>query len=173
MAPSLRREHLLAHHPLCGCFEADLLKLGPYQLCLGCTLAYPLALLVVLFWWLWGLPGIWWQHLLAGLLCGSIQFLSLAGLTLRRPHKLVVKSLLGLGMGLTTVGVLALPVFWTVRLMLLLNLSLLATMLGRYRIRGLRRVCEACVWEARWRSCPGLVPPHGWREPPRTENVNP
>jgi len=161
----ITRKLLLAHHPLCGRFQEDLLEVGGRRLCLGCFLSYPIALVIVGLWLWQGLPGEWYHHLLVGFLLGAGQFASLVGWTERKGVKMVVKVALGFGFGLATVGVWGVPVVWWIRLLIFLNLSWTASMLAYFRTRNIERVCLECVWRGDWDHCPGVEPPYGWREP--------
>lgn len=156
---------LLAHHPLCGHFQEDLLVVGGRRLCLGCFLSYPIALAIVALWLWQGLPGEWYHHLLLGFGAGAGQFASLKGWTRRRSVKMLVKVALGFGFGLATVGVWGIPAVWWLRLFLFMNLSWTASMLAYMRSRNIERVCLECVWRGDWERCPGVNPPYDWREP--------
>ncbi len=172
MALDLHHTLLLAHHPLCGQFDQDVYNIGRHRLCLGCFTSYPLAVAIVLIWWLAGLPGEWYHHLSAGFLAGSAQLASLKGLTRTRTAKVAVKTALGFGFGLATVGVLGIPVEWWWRLILLFPLSWTASMLAYFRTRSIEEICLACEWKGA-RDCPGFVPPFVYYRPGQADNREP
>ena len=149
---------LLAHHPLCTSFRDDILRLGKWKFCLGCAVAYPVALATLVS-ALWLEHGDWsWQELaMAGILLGLVQLASPLGLTRWRPFKLVTKVALGLGLGLATLAVLELPLPFGVRILLLILCIQLTSLLAALRFRTIQGICDSCPYRAQWHCCPGYL----------------
>ena len=149
----------LAHHPLCSNFRADLLSLKGRYLCLGCFIAYPLALLVVVLYLLVpsvnAIPMAAW--LILGLTGGSIQLLSLKGHTRTKATKVIVKLGLGLGLGAMTLFVFNLPGPLWYRVMVFIICLQGLSLMGAQREKVIHRTCRLCPYQARWQGCPGFT----------------
>jgi hypothetical protein len=59
MSPQEFRDLLLSHHPDLPCFNDDIIVLFNRRICAGCLLAYPTALLILLFFRPTGIESIW------------------------------------------------------------------------------------------------------------------
>lgn len=105
----------LAHHPDCACYDAHVLRCGPFVLCLGCTcMAVGAVVAVALLACAWsrGLgPAAGWVGALAGLTAG----LALYAPTLfqpfcqRKPFKILARFMLGAAVVVLGAAGLALP----------------------------------------------------------------
>jgi len=96
-------------------------------------------------WYFFGVPGI---------LLGFFQFLSLYGRGERFRH--VIKFLLGLGIGLTTISVFRLPVHVCLSSFIMYALVMLAAILGSRRIMKMEDKCKECPHVRDWQRCPGM-----------------
>ena len=151
----------LAHHPLCSTYRTDVLKVGSHYLCLGCSVAYPLALILVALYLLVpgvnAFPMVAWLTL--GLMGGSIQLLSLKGYTRTKATKIMVKLGLGLGLGAMTLFVFNLPgPIWYRMIVFVICLQGLSLM-GAQREKVINGTCRECPYRGNWENCPGFHRP--------------
>ena len=97
--------HLLSHHPHCKYYERDVLRIGGWRFCWGCIVTYPtmIAAIVLVLAFGWYRDFTWWQFMIAGLVFGSFELISLwrKGRGLRH-H--TIKFFLGLGLAFMTIG---------------------------------------------------------------------
>lgn len=159
---------LLAHHPACYRFDGQVWSLGRLRFCLGCSVAYPLALMVFLVGILvlpdlLDLPGAMaWSLLGFGIAFGSLQSLRFIGFGRSRTGNLAIKVALGVGLGLGGVGLLTVPLPTWLRLIALVGFSFGIIGLGATRIRYLRTACAPCHYHGDWEACPGWVGVNDW-----------
>jgi hypothetical protein len=95
--------------------------------------------------------------LIAGLATGLIQVFSSFHSTKNLWVKIIIKIFLGLGFGLTTVWVFTLPLHILLRILLFVVLVMIATYIGTFRVRNLRKTCANCIYHGNWDIC------YGWR----------
>jgi len=133
---------------------------GSHYLCLGCFIAYPLALVVVALSLLVpaanALPV--WAWLALGLTGGAIQLLSLKGYTRTKAAKIIVKLGLGLGLGAMTLFVFSLPGPLWYRIMVFVICLQGLSLMGAQREKVIDRTCRQCPYQAQWEKCPGFHP---------------
>lgn len=145
---------LLAHHPACGLFQADVYRLGPLRLCVGCFTAYPTALAAFLGLLVLGLPAI--PVLFVGLVVGSAEFFAVAGWTRTRRRKIATKLLLGFGLAATVYGVWAAPWSLAAKAVFLLVGVTLASLAQIPKVRRLLATCDRCMHHRDWDHCLGI-----------------
>lgn len=156
-----------AHHPLCGTFRHDVVRVAGLHLCAGCAILLPSFLLSSLVAVLLLHAGVAAVPLAAA---ASLLALPQAVTYLRRwPRAMRVAAKLvgGLGLGLFLVAAfaaLALPSF-----LLLMAIIGVAAVVGQgVRMHAIWQTCKACPYRADWETCPGFVPrtPFEWPLPP-------
>jgi hypothetical protein len=149
--------HVLSHHPHCKYYDKDVLHIGKWRFCWGCIVTYPVMVLCILFVLLLGLNREfpWWQFVIAGTVFGGFELISLwrKGRGLR--HR-TIKTFLGLGLGLMTIGVFSIPIHLPFRLLIYLQLYLIAGFFGSLRILAMEKKCQRCGWKGNWNRCPGF-----------------
>ena len=94
--------HLLfSHHPACSQFQDHTLNFSKIQLCIGCFIGYPSALLSIILgsYFIYPLISQKIYILLFGISLFSFQFLSLTKITEIKPIKIIQKFLIGFGAG--------------------------------------------------------------------------
>lgn len=127
----------LAHHPDLPAFRADVFCVAGVRLCVGCFTAWPMFLAALgLLALLRPLP--WHTLVVAGVLVGSVQLLSTAGLTKWRWLKVAVKALLATGAAAVVVGVESAPWPRPVKTAVVLGLGgclLVSTLPRQWRIK--------------------------------------
>lgn len=150
--------YLLSHHPHCGPFAADTLRVGGLRLCIACLIGYPMMAATLLALWLADAASAapWFAWLLLGLLLASAQAFSFAGLVPNVPLQVLVKASLGCGLGLIVYGLLQTPLPHPARLLTLLAALVAIQSLWLLRIRRLQRTCRACPQFAIRPNCEGL-----------------
>ena len=148
----------LSHHPLCTSFTEDLLQIRGWKLCLGCAISYPLAIIVIIG-SIWLPYGNWDWKLLAmtGIPLGLLQLLSTIGLTKKRILKIIIKIILGIGLGLTALFILKIPLPFPIRMLIFIVGAQLASIPAGLRSRNIKKKCEECPYNAEWGSCPGYI----------------
>ncbi len=148
--------YLLSHHPHCRTFQDDVLHLGQIRLCAGCFIAYPTALIVISYSLLTDLAFLypWYYYILPGFFLGSFQLLSLFGKGERFRH--LIKFTLGLGIGLTTIGVFRTGLHICLSLYIFYMLVMFSGMLVNLRARKIEKICEKCRYKKDWYHCPGF-----------------
>lgn len=151
--------YLLSHHPHCGPFASDTLRVRGRRLCIACLIGYPSMAVTLLALWLADAsslaPGTAWASL--GLLLASAQVLSFAGRVPNVPVQVVVKVALGSGLGLFAYGLLQAPFPLPGRLLMLLISLMAIQSLWLLRIRRLQRTCRACPQFSLRPHCEGLA----------------
>ncbi|MBN1390682.1 MAG: hypothetical protein JXA22_08590 [Candidatus Thermoplasmatota archaeon] len=149
--------YLLSHHPLCRYYDGDVLHVGKWRVCWGCIVTYPTMLCAIAAIVVLGLHHelSWWQFMLSGLVLGSFELISLwrKGRGLR--HR-TIKFFLGLGLASMTIGVFSIPVHLVFRMLIFIQLYIVAGMLGSFRIVKMEKKCRRCPWKGNWFRCPGF-----------------
>jgi len=150
---------LLSHHPDCDSFSEDVFTVRGVKFCVGCSVAYPIAIFIFILWLAGAFsPNNWPYYLLFGVLSGSVELLSLKGFTTIRNRKAVVKFFLGIGWGLTTIGVFSLPVDILLRIVIFFDLFMANAALTMKRSGNIDKICENCPWfKHRGIDCPGFA----------------
>ncbi|MDC0161313.1 hypothetical protein OAI71_00430 [Marine Group III euryarchaeote] len=148
----------LSHHPLCSSFTEDLIQVKGWKICLGCAIAYPLAILVIIC-SIWLPYGNWgWEFLaMTGIPLGLLQLMSTIGLTKKRSLKIFIKILLGVGLGLTALFILKIPLPFPIRMLIFIAAAQLASIPAGLRSKNIKKKCEKCPYNAEWGSCPGYI----------------
>lgn len=150
--------HLVSHHPLCCRYDCDVVKVGRLRVCLGCAVFLPVLLLVVLLLF-GGILNLGTGHypiLVGGVVMGLPQILSLAVRIRSRPIKVLVKALLGVGVGSVLYGIYLLPLPAIHRSGILLACVTLAGILESAKVLRLMRICRECKHYQRMPDCEGL-----------------
>jgi hypothetical protein len=154
---------LLAHHPDCVYFHDDTYEFLGRRICLGCSVTYPIALLLILsaffFDWYRNLPGVFFHQdilLVISLSLGFIQFLKY---NINKGNRLLAvgsKVTLGFSLGGLMVWVFTLPIPIFLRLLLFGLSYILIQLLGVLRLRSMRMRCSECVYHGDWEICRGF-----------------
>lgn len=165
------KEYLLSHHPSCDKFQNDCYHLGEKRLCVGCFTAYPIALAIIALWFLGVIDISILMMFIIGLFFGSLQFLSLTGISDIKLGKVIIKIFLGVGIGFYTTAIFSLPIYWLLRLVIFILLINVAALFSFLRMRKINRICEECEYEKNWSRCPGFEFPEG-EEPVKGEDIN-
>lgn len=152
---------ILSHHPHCRYFDDDVYHVGRHRLCIGCFTSYPIAIVVVAFWFLGFFPYSWIVLTLLGLVFGLIQLLSFTRLTDRKDVKILVKVSLGLGFGFFGSGILAMPIPLWLKVVTLINGVIATGMLGVFRYKKIIKICEKCEYKGNYYICPGFAQIYG------------
>lgn len=148
--------YLLSHHPHCDRYGNDVFKIGRLRLCKGCYITYPTILLVMVFSCLSGIVHRypWYSFAGTGMVIGSFEFISLffdvGG------YRMVIKFLLGLGVGLVIVGVYLMPIGIYYSTLIIMMLVVLANLIYMIRWKKFKKKCLACPHEMDWENCPGF-----------------
>ena len=152
--------HLLSHHPHCRMYDRDVLRIGKIRLCSGCFIAYPTAIAVIVYGSVTGLSYQypWYYYMISGIIVGLSQFISLFGRGERFRH--LIKFFLGLGIGLTTIGVFRFPVHICLSILIFYLLVVLAGFFANKRVLKIENICEKCKYKKDWYHCPGLKKVH-------------
>lgn len=152
--------HLLSHHPHCRAYDRDVLHIGGLRFCAGCFIAYPTAVAVIAYSLATGifLMYVWYVFMVPGILLGMFQFLSLYGKAERFRH--AIKFAMGVGIGLTTIGVFRLPVHICLSVYIFYMLVMLAGILASKRVIKMENICKRCPHSEDWENCPGLRKVH-------------
>jgi hypothetical protein len=147
---------LLSHHPSCGPFRADVLRVAGRDWCTACFVGYPaLAVAAAGAWWLRALLP-WWGWILVGLLVASPQALSFAGRVPSVRVQVAVKLALGAGFGMVLAGLLMLPLAWGWRLAAVVVGMMALQSLWVLRFHRLERTCQSCPQLPLRPRCEGL-----------------
>jgi hypothetical protein len=149
--------HMLSHHPHCKYYDKDVLHIGKWKFCWGCIVAYPVMVICMFLIIILGLTEefSWWEFILAGMIFGSFELISLwrKGRGLR--HR-IIKFFLGIGLALMIIGVILIPIHIGFRILIFVHLYFLAGFLGSFRIRAMETKCKKCKWKGNWNRCPGF-----------------
>jgi hypothetical protein len=149
--------YLLSHHPHCKYYAKDFLKIGKWRFCWGCIVTYPTFIAVLIGLLLLGIHNdfTWWQFIIAGVIFGSFELISLwrKGTGLR--HR-TIKFFLGIGLALTTIGVFTIPIHLAFRIVIYFYLYMMAGLFGSLRIIAMEKKCRKCRWKGNWYRCPGF-----------------
>ena len=149
--------HVLSHHPHCRYYDKDVLHLGKLKICWGCIVTYPVMILTMFMIIFMDLTSefSWWQFIIAGIVFGSFEFISLwrKGRGLR--HR-IIKFLLGIGLASVIIGVFVIPIHIGWKILIFIHLYLLAGFFGSFRIRAMEKKCKKCSWKGNWYRCPGF-----------------
>lgn len=147
-----------SHHPACGPFRADVLRVRGKAYCIACWVGYPALAAAAIAALALGrtLDAPWWAWGAAGLVLALPQALSFAGKVPSPVAQVAVKLALGAGFGLVLASALLAPVPWWARLLgALLTMSALNT-LWLLRFHRLERTCQACPQVGLRPRCEGL-----------------
>ncbi|MBW1692433.1 MAG: hypothetical protein JRJ70_17175 [Deltaproteobacteria bacterium] len=153
----IAKPYLLSHHPHCKYYSKDVLKIGKYRFCWGCIVTYPTMVSSMILFLLLDFQNkfAWWEFVIAGIIFGSYEFISLwrKGSGLR--HR-IIKFLLGIGLALTTIGVFTIPIHLFFRILIFIQLYMMAGLLGSLRMVAMEKKCRKCKWKGNWYKCPGF-----------------
>jgi hypothetical protein len=154
---------LLSHHPYCSFFDSDVITMGKWRVCVGCTSSYPLAVCLVISFILFRWDGFFSTYFLhkelllaLGVISGLVQLVSTLGIVKNKAFKILIKVLLGVGFGFTTVWILTLPIWIPLRLSIFISCVVLTLFIGSMRIRNLRMSCSNCIYHGNWDVCYGF-----------------
>ncbi|MBN1540182.1 MAG: hypothetical protein JW939_08575 [Candidatus Thermoplasmatota archaeon] len=154
---------LLSHHPDCSFFDNDVFQVSGKRICLGCSIAYPTAVLLIILsiftGWYRSLPEfIFHQDMLfcASLLLGSLQFIKYQGIRSSRTANILVKASLGLSLGGITVWIFTTPIHFVFRIVMFIVFFISLQFVGTMRFRSIRDVCSNCIYHGDWDICYGF-----------------
>jgi len=152
---------LLSHHPLCDKFQGGnhTFRLFNKDLCIGCFITYPTALIFYIIGYVSGLfsffstPTLWYF----GFGGCSIYILSILGLAKKKKIKIFTKIIIGIGIAFCVAALWSLPYTFKTRFILVL----LFFMIGHIFINSMRtwdiyKTCNACEYKFDWKNCPGM-----------------
>ena len=149
---------LLSHHPNCNKFSKHVFHVGKYKLCIGCFTFYPVVgvtiLLILLFLNLNFVT-------LAGLFFLSFAFftpiiLNISGLTRFKFLKIFSKISIGIGTGFLIVSTIYLPLFFLIKILILIEINFVVGVIAYIRNKHVREVCSECEFKSNWDICPGM-----------------
>jgi len=130
------------------------------RFCAGCTITYPTTIAIIIYGLLTGIvyryP--WYLFFITGVFFGLFQFISLFGRGDRFRH--VIKFMLGVGIGLVTIGVFRLQVHICLSIYIFYMLFMLAGLFGGRRIKKIENKCKKCSFKKDWQNCPGFKKLH-------------
>jgi len=152
---------LLSHHPDCSIFHMDTIPIFRTRICLGCSLTYPIAIALLVSYFLigWEVPTFFIHSellMVASLVLGSVQFLKYTIPVRGTAFRVIVKIALGLSLGGLVVWILSFPGPWWVKLGLFFLAAIIISMIGTYRYNYLRRTCSTCMYHGDWELCFGF-----------------
>ncbi|MBN1390685.1 MAG: hypothetical protein JXA22_08605 [Candidatus Thermoplasmatota archaeon] len=154
---------LLSHHPDCSFFDQDIYRVFGKKICLGCSIAYPTAFLVIisslLTGWYRSFPELIIHEdmlIIASMMMGSLQFIKYVGLRSSRPLNIFIKISLGLSLGGITVWIFTIPIHLIFRILLFIIFFIFVQFLGSLRFRSVRNICADCIYHGDWDICPGF-----------------
>jgi len=150
---------LLRHHPMCEKYEGHCFRIYKLELCMGCFLGYPTALMgifIISFFHLYNylLPA----HFLfiSIILIGSF-ILSPLKLTKYRQIKIIQKILIGFGASFLFWWIWILPNdFFTNLVLFTLIFGPLLTIFNVYHFYSIYKTCKSCEFCFNWNICPGF-----------------
>ncbi|MEK6975204.1 MAG: hypothetical protein AABY18_02545 [Candidatus Thermoplasmatota archaeon] len=152
---------LLQHHPLCGWFASDRIRIGPLTVCSGCLAAAPAACVGLAVGLVLAIKGTPAEAVVAGGLVFGLPQLTTYLHRGTRGWRFAVKLLGGFGLGALLGGALFLPVSnaWLVGGAVLLAATFVG--LQAVRVRSILATCDACPYRRDWDACPGfrVTPP--------------
>lgn len=149
--------HIVSHHPHCKYYDQDVLHIGKWRFCWGCIVTYPTMALMILLIVLLDIhmEFAWWQFIIAGIVLGSFELISLwkKGSGLR--HR-TIKFFLGIALASMTVGIFTIPVHLVFKILIFAQLFIVAGFFGSFRILAMEKKCKRCRWKGNWFRCPGF-----------------
>ncbi len=154
---------LFSHHPMCSFFSHDSYVLFGRRFCLGCSITYPLALIISLFLILTGAyhhfpEPLFHQSLmlLSSVVLGSFQLVKYKSDSENIIFKITIKVLLGVAIAGIITWVLTIPGQWYGILLLFLLGMVLLSFLGTFRLMYVNRKCAGCIYHGDWDICYGF-----------------
>lgn len=93
--------------------------------------------------------------MVAGTIFGSFELISLWRKGRGFRHR-IIKSFLGLGLALMTIGIFTIPIHLAFRILIFIYMFMIAGGLGSLRIRAMEKKCKRCPWKGNWYRCPGF-----------------
>jgi uncharacterized membrane protein len=143
---------LISHHPLCPRYSNHTIKIGSVNLCIGCFIGYPSAILSILFWHtiIPRLNIASKYYFLLGFILFSAQLLSFTKLTENKKIKIIQKFCIGFGAGLiltTLYYILGANMTPSLKVVMIVTISLLGTPIALLHYRTMRRTCNFCEYK--------------------------
>lgn len=139
----------LSHHPMCQRFSNHTIKIGPVNLCIGCFIGYPSAILSILFWYSiipkLDIPLLY--YFLVGFFLFSAQLLSFTNLTERKHIKILQKFCVGFGAGLiliTMYYLLGAKMTSSFKVIAYVSIAILGTPIALLHYRTMKLTCNTC-----------------------------
>ncbi len=155
--------YLLSHHPNCAFFDHDVYHLFGKRICLGCSIAYPTAIMIILtsflMKWYGSIPEILFHQdllLVASLIFGSFQFIKYQGLSFSKPLNIFIKLSLGISLGGLVIWIFTLPIHFVLQILLFVLSFVMVQFIGTLRFRNIRITCADCIYHGDWDICQGF-----------------
>lgn len=135
------RDGLFAHHPDCGRFDQDVVRLYGSRVCVSCLTFIGTFAVSFLILELAPFDFPWSTLFIAGIALGTLQIFSFLGRTSSKTSKIFVKAIVGTGTGIGLSGLVASPLS-SVELGAVLGLGfLLALCVAPLRKARIQRTC--------------------------------
>ena len=147
-----------SHAPDCREYRGEFLRIGRLKLCVGCFVSYPLAILIVVSYLIFGnVLGIpFYAYIVFGAIFGMFQVLNLLNVSKHPVSKVIVKICLGIGLGLITIGVFTIPLHLIFRIVIFFFLVNIARAIGGFRLQRMEKICKKCPQYDNWYYCEGF-----------------
>jgi hypothetical protein len=149
---------ITSHSPDCTTFEGEFFSIGRVKLCVGCFLSYPLAILFVVLYLVFGnVLGIpFYFYILFGAVFGLFQLLNLLNISNLRVSKIIVKLCLGIGLGMITIGIFTIPIHLIFRILIFIVGMSMARSIAGFRLYRIEKICKKCPQYDNWYYCDGF-----------------
>ncbi|NHJ48324.1 MAG: hypothetical protein FK733_11110 [Asgard group archaeon] len=153
---------MLSHHPYCDDFDHHVFKIGKLRLCRGCTLSYPPAYFLPIFWLAWSgareffraegalIPNIWWFTIAFAVFGVITYFIRKYSIFINDIYKITRGALLGFFF------IVMLQEDWYYKLIFGLLILGLMGYLSIKRGKDMEKTCNDCEWGANFQECPGF-----------------
>ncbi len=154
---------ILSHHPVCSKFDSDTFGFLGRRICLGCSITYPIAVLVLVLDILLRCDrsiGTWIVHkewlLIASIAMGSLQALKYLYPPQMKSLRIAVKIALGVSIGGLTVWFFTFPAIFAIQFGMFIIFAAALGFVASYRYNYLRRICSGCIYHGDWDLCFGF-----------------
>jgi len=149
---------LTSHHPDCKHYKDDYYTIGRAKICIGCSTSFPIAILVVALYLIFGnitqFP--WYLYIGFGAFYGLFQLASIFDLNRHIVSKVLVKVAMGFGMGLITLGVFLMPIHIAFRIIIFIVGVSVTRVVGGFRLQKIEKKCRACPQYDGYYYCDGF-----------------